>query len=136
MSMFQRTFEADPPVYVVSFKLHYKVKPGDAVYLAIDGRNQRMTYGQDHHGDIWTFVKTFCPSWHQSMSHSVNYKYHYFVAKFGYAKNVTNTVCFENSEEVMERQVYLFWGNKLYVDDWCHHRHKNTVWNEFGQIVN
>lgn len=39
MSMFQRTFEADPPVYVVSFKLHYKVKPGDAVYLAIDGRN-------------------------------------------------------------------------------------------------
>ena len=37
---------------------------------------------------------------------------------------------------MIERYLNIFWGYNLYVEDWCHDRNKNLVWNEFGQIVN
>lgn len=92
--MFKREYEADPPIYPVHFKLHYKVRVGDAVYIKVDGRTHRMTYGQDQHGDIWTIVLTFSPIW---MSQYVRYRYSYFVAKFDCEENITKTICYENS---------------------------------------
>lgn len=87
----------DPPVYTVNLKLHYKVRYGEAVYIKINESTHRMTYGQDQHGDIWTISLKFSPSYHQSLTQNVYYNYYYFVAKFNYEKNITKTICYENS---------------------------------------
>lgn len=68
MSMFRRAYENDPPIYTVHFKLHYKVKLGDAIYIKIDGTTHRMTHGFDQHGDIWTLSLTISPSYYDTMT--------------------------------------------------------------------
>jgi hypothetical protein len=98
--MYRRAFEEDPPIYTINFKLHYSVKYGDAVYLNIKGSTYRMTYGRDQHGDIWTFTLRYS---HGFIDHNHSAKYSYFIAKYDYEKNIKQTICYANSEEVLER---------------------------------